>query len=397
MTKRELTERLRKRFIELEAKDLDFIIDQFFEILGFALKRGLSIELRDFGVFKLSQTRSYFFKNPKTQQRYYLKGKVKAVFQLGKSFKERLNQSFLASLDLGTQSFRLLLGKYFKNEPLFLKSFRENVRLGEGVVESGLISPSAQERALEVLRNFKKIMEDFEVSEYFAVGTAVFRRAKNAREFQKRIEEELGLKVEILSSEEEAKLILEGIFLGLRKLGLNLKEFLIVDVGGGSTEFVYIKDGVPQFTKSLELGVVLLRDFFKFRYPMTKKMLTSLRSYVGDQLLGLPPATFEKIIVTGGSASLLGSLDLKLARYDFEALHGHRITPDRIENLITKISEATLPRIRRLRGMEEGREDLALPGLIIYSEILKYFQGKELILSEYGILEGIFTFYSKRL
>ncbi|MCS7149263.1 MAG: HU family DNA-binding protein [Caldimicrobium sp.] len=388
MTKKELSDRLKRRFSEFEAKDLDYIIDQFFEILGFALRKGSTIELRDFGVFKVSRARSYFFKNPKTNQKYYLKGKVRAVFQTGKTFKERINQPFLASLDLGTQSFRLLLGKYHQEKVHLLKSFRENVRLGEGMVDSEYISPSAQERAIGVLRGFRNLMERYEVSKYHAVGTAVFRKAKNSEEFVRKIEEETGLKVEVLSPDREAKLTLEGIFFGLKNLGLSIRDFLIVDVGGGSSEFIYIKDGKPYLTESLELGAVVIKDFFKLRYPPTKKMIFSIRDYIRDQLAKLPSEAFDKILITGGSASLIGSLDLKLVKYDREILHGHVVTQERLEKLISKISELTLPRIKKLRGMEEGREDLCLPGLFIHGEILKYFGGKELIISEYGILEA---------
>lgn len=395
MTRRELSERLKIHFPDLEKKDLEFIVDNFFDILAGSLKKGEKIELRGFGVLELHYAKPYFFTNPKNKQRYYLNGKARAVFQLGKELKERLNIPLMAGLDLGTQSFRLILGKEFQTNIIFLKSFRENVRLGEGLTETGIISPQAVDRAIKALKSFKEIIEKHKVKEYYAVGTAVFRKAENAKEVLQKIAEETDFQIEVISSEKEAELTLLGISYGLKRLGLNLKKFLIVDVGGGSTEFLYLKDGRPTMVKSLDLGAVSLKEIFNLRYPLTKRLLESLRAYVRDQLKALPHEDFEKIVITGGSASLLGSLDLKLFKFDPERLHGHKITIDRVESLIQKLADSTLPRIRIMKGMEEGREDIALPGLVIYGEILSHFGKNELLLSEYGILEATLLCRSK--
>jgi exopolyphosphatase/guanosine-5'-triphosphate,3'-diphosphate pyrophosphatase len=395
MTKRDLSERLKIHFPELEKKDLEFIVDNFFEILATALKRGEKIELRGFGVLELHYAKPYFFTNPKNKQKYYLNGKARAVFHLGKELKERLNTPLLAGLDLGTQSFRLILGKELEENIIFLKSFRENVRLGEGLTESGNISSQAIERAVKALKSFKEVIENHKAKDYYAVGTAVFRKAQNAKEVLKKIAEETGFQIEVISPDKEAELTLLGLSYGLKKLGLNLKKFLIVDVGGGSTEFLYLKEGQPTLIKSLDLGAVSLKETFNLRYPLTRRLLESLRAYVRDQLKELPKEDFEKIVITGGSASLLGSLDLKLLKFDPERLHGHKITADRVEKLIQKLADSTLPRIRIMKGMEEGREDIALPGLVIYGEILAYFGKNELLLSEYGILEATLLCRSK--
>lgn len=396
MTKRELSERLLSYFPDLEKKDLDFLVDQFFELLAGALREGKTIELRGFGILKAIRTRSYMFNNPKNLQRYYLRSKVRAVFSMGKELKERLNSPLFASLDLGTQTFRMLFGKKVGEEVFFLASFRENVRLGEGLADQGVLSESAMERALVALRRFKDLMEEQKVSDYYAVGTAVFRKAGNAEEFISKVERELGIKIEVLSPEREAELTLEGIKYGLKKLQLSFNRALILDLGGGSTEFILLEGETPLWMKSLDLGVVLLRDTFRLRYPVTKKTLQSIRDYIRDQLSLLPDDNVDCLVITGGSASLLGRLDLRLQKYDPERLHGHRVTTERIEKLIQRISELTLPRIRAMRGMEEGREDIILPGLLVYAEILKKYRKEELLISEYGILEASLLYLLKR-
>jgi len=396
MTGRELCERLKSTFPELEKRDCALLVDSFFEVLTEALKEGKKIELRGFGVIELSKGRAHFFYNPRNQQKYYLKSKVRAIFHLGKELKERLNTPFLAGLDLGTQTFRLILGKYFQGEVIFLKSFRENVRLGEGLSDSGKIKVEALERALRALKSFQEMMEKAEVKDYYAIGTAVFRKAANAPYVLKRFEEELGLKVEVLSPEKEAELTLEGILYGLKRLNFRPQSFLVVDVGGGSTEFIYLKEGSPRLMKSLELGAVHLKELFNVRYPLTRGHLESLRKYVQDQLAGLPQEDLKAIVITGGTASLLGSLDLKLTNFEPERLHGHLVTKDRITKLIQKISEMTLPRISKMKGMEEGRADIALPGLLIFEQILNYFKKEEVLISEFGILEATLLSLTKK-
>lgn len=396
MTKRELCEKLSLRFPDLEKRDCQFLVDNFFGILVEALKKEKKIELRGFGVFEISKAKSYFFINPKNSQKYYLQGKIRALFHMGKEFKERLNTSFLAGMDLGTQTFRLILGKKFKGEILFLKSYRENVRLGEGLVDGGKISEDALNRAIEVLKGFRKIMDDFGVFDYYAVGTAVFRKAKNVEDVLSEIKRETGISIEVVSSEREAKFTLEGILYGLKKIDHELKNFLIVDVGGGSTEFIYMEEGRPIHFQSLDVGAVILKETFNLRYPLTRGVLKSLRTFVREKLSLLPKRNFEKIVITGGTASLLGTLDLKLTRYEFNLLHGHIITRERINKFIQKMSEMTLPRLKKIKGMEEGREDIALPGFIIYEEILDYFGKNEVLLSEYGILEATLLYLSKK-
>ena len=387
MKKKDLVERLSYKFCELEKEDLEFIVTSFFETLKEELKKGNRIEFRDFGVLLVKKSRGIIFKNPRNNQRYYVKEKFRVLFKVGKEFKERLNTPFLGSLDLGTQSFRLCLGKCNQGEVRYLVKDRINVRLGEGFGDKGIISKEAMKRGLEALRSFKELLDRFDVQRYRAVGTAIFRMAKNAEEFLKKAEE-IGIKIDVISPEEEAELDLLGIMAGLEEAGLNCNKFLCVDVGGGSTEFIAIKEGKKEWVKSVNIGAVVLKELFDFRYPVNSKVVNSVREYIRDKLREIPCEEFEEIIITGGSASLLGSLDLKLTKYVPEKLHSHRVYRDRIEKLVKRLSSYDLERIQKIKGMEKGREDIALPGLLVYSCLIDYFKKDSLVISEYGILEG---------
>jgi exopolyphosphatase/guanosine-5'-triphosphate,3'-diphosphate pyrophosphatase len=388
MTGKDLAKKLLSIFPDLEKEVVLSLTNAFFETLKSAMKDGHSIELRGFGIFQPRVCKGVIFVNPKNNQRYYVQEKKRVVFRTGSKFLERLNIPFDAGLDLGTQTFRLILGKHFEDTSYFLLRERANVRLGEGLCESGFICEAAKERGFYALKNFKEILDRYEVKNIKAIGTAVFRKAKNAMEFIGEVEKRFGIKIEVLSPEEEAKYTLKGIKFGLERLDYKPNSFVVVDVGGGSTEVIYYKEDSEPIIYSLDLGVVTLRDFFGLRYPLTPKVLQSLRDYIQDKLKELPYTKPEMLVITGGSASLLGSLDLKLKNYDQRALHGHRITLDRIGKMAQRLTSMTLSQLSRVRGMERGREDLVVPALCVYLELLSYFQLDSALISEFGILEA---------
>ena len=386
--KSDLAFKLSHKYPELEKEDLENIIEAFFEAIKDELKKGNKIELRDFGRFYISKGKGGFFYNPKNNQKYYIKEKIRVIFKPGKELKERINSPIFAGIDLGTQSFRLIFGKKYENKIYFLKTFKENVRLGEGLVNNNLnIQKEALERGINVLKNFKTLLDTYEIEKYRAIGTAVFRKAKNINEFITQAKK-IGIDIEIISPEKEAFLTLEGVLFGIKEALKEIpKRLIIVDVGGGSTEITYLENEKVVWSKSIEIGAVFLKELFNLQYPLSLKSLNSLRSYI-NQALTIEKVPCDLIIITGGTASILGAIDLKLTQYIFERLHGHIITKERLQKIIEKIRTSSLDTIRKMKGMEKGREDIVLPGLLIYSEILNFFEKDKLFISEYGILEG---------
>ncbi len=387
MKRHELVERLSAHFPELRKKELQALVEASFEEIARFLKSGGRVEFRGFGRFEIHRGKERVFVNPKNHETYYLPGNQRLVFKVGKDLKERLNRPPLAAMDLGTQTFRLALGKRDSNGGLrIIARERYNVRLGEGLAVSGQITPEAMERGLSALRSFRERLEELEVSTYRAVGTAVFRRAQNSEEFLRKAKE-LGFDIEVVSPEKEMELMLRGVTSGL---GLSEGRLLLVDAGGGSTELVLVVDGQPVWKKSLPLGVVVLKEAYIKAYPLTREEYRRLRAEVVRTLAEVDwPKEIDWVVACGGTASLMASLDLKLVRYLPERIHGHRLRRERIEALGEHLRTLSLAKIRRLRGMEAGREDIAFPGLLIYSEILRKLDLPELVVSEWGLLEGL--------
>ncbi len=388
MTQKDLVEKLNYKFPEIEKGDLQFIMNLFFDILKEEIRKGNRIELRDFGVFIPKKTKGIIFKNPRNNRKYYIKSKSRILFKIGKEFKKRLNTPFLASLDLGTQSFRLCLGKNFNGNVYFLAKWKENVRLGEGLGSQRKISSQAFQRGIETLKKFKEELTKYEILKYKAVGTEVFRKAENAKEFVDFVKKNLGIEIEIISPEEEAELSLKGILFGLKDFDLKIENFITIDVGGASSEFIYFNNGKKEWIKSIDLGVVTLKEIFDLRHPLNLKLIKSLKDYIKEKISTLPLVNFQELIITGGTASLLGRLELQLTYYNLETLHGLRINKEGLERLIKKLANFDYERLQKIRGMEKGREDIILGGLLIYSVIFDHFNKESAILNEYGILEG---------
>jgi len=161
-------------------------------------------------------------------------------------------------------------------------------------------------------------------------------------------------------------------------------------VGGGSTEIVLIENGRKTWGTSLPIGVVTLREEFLKAYPLTRQEYRRLRSHIGKVFSEIVwPENPDLVVACGGSASLLGALDLKLAKYVPERIHGHRVSQEKIDFLGEYLWGLSLSKISRLRGMERGREDIALPGILIYSEILRRTGQSQFVISEWGLLEGL--------
>ncbi len=390
MNRKELLNNLAQKFPDLRKKDLEFILELLFQHLASTLKEGRRIEIRGFGRFYVKEQRGRRFKNPRTGEERNLPPRKRIIFKPGKDLKERLNEKAYASLDLGTQTFRLLVGKPTPEGFRTLLKERFNVRLGEDLTH-GRISDYAFSRGLETLQKIKELLQKIEVNGVFAAGTAVFRKARNASKFIAQAATQTGIQIQVLSPEEEAWFTFQGVFWGLKKDDLG-NPILIIDVGGGSTEFIWATEGKILKLGSFNIGAVTLTTkYLAGEEPPSQENLSALAKEIEDQLIPLKelpkPAS---LIATGGTASCLAALKLGLETYCAEKIHGQKITLTDLHKLFEKLRHLTPKERKHLKGMEPGREDIILAGLMIYLKILETLSSaKTLIISETGILEGL--------
>ncbi len=297
----------------------------------------------------------------------------------------------LASVDLGTNTFRMLIAEQKESGLSPLRLERAIVRMGEGMHERGEFSPAAMERAISALKGFRQAAEEAEVEEARAVGTSAFREAKNASTLLQRIEEETGWEVEVISGRREAELTAKGAFLGLQILHWPV---LLVDIGGGSTEYTLVEEGRILFTESTPLGVVHLTEGLITHDPPLEGEIGSLREKVVPvleevrrEMNRLPPPRL--LVGVAGTPTTIAALHQELPLYRHELVHGYQMDLREVESLTERLLRLTSSQRLALNGMEKGREDLIVAGAVLLEESMRVFGCHRLVVSDCGLLEGI--------
>jgi len=187
----------------------------------------------------------------------------------------------IAVIDLGTNTFHLLIAERGAAGVNELVRKEVAVKLGEGGINEGLIQPAAFERGLAALRDFHSVILQHEVEQVRALATSALRNAANGHDFIGHIKNETGIKIEIIDGDAEA----EFIFRGIKAAGcLSDKDSLIVDIGGGSVEFIICDKDRLKWKRSFEIGAARLMDRFHHRDPIAPESITAQNIYLEDVL-----------------------------------------------------------------------------------------------------------------
>jgi len=293
----------------------------------------------------------------------------------------------IATIDIGTNSTRLLISEVENGEvkPLF-KTGRVT-RLGRGLKETGRLSAESIERTLETLKEFKEIISKFGVEKVIAVTTEAARLAENSREFLERVKS-LGIDVELLSDREEAELVFWANVYYFRPKGYAMT----VDLGGGSTEVVYGNLEGIEFLKSLKFGVVFLYEEFIRSDPPTSEELLKLENFIRKELLEIKKeiknGNFE-VYVVGGTITSVVAMEEKMEVYDPQVVHGYKVTRDLIEKWYGELSSKSIEERKKIVGLEENRADVIIPGLAFFKVFCEVFDKRHLTVSELGLLYGL--------
>ena len=274
-----------------------------------------------------------------------------------------------AAIDLGSNTFRLLVAQITDQGLTPLVKRLITVRLGKGLSASRELNPATEERALQVLADFSKTVDDYGPDFYRVCGTAALRQVAGRTEFLQKATAVLGgVAVEVISGEEEAALTYLGAFASFKDSVAG--SVLLVDVGGGSTELVW-KDARQSspIISSLALGAVTLTENFLHEAVPTDRELSSLRHHIkmilAPKLDGIakPPV---RVIGSGGTATSLAALDLNLEQYDDKLIQGHLLTSFGMDILFNRLVQLVPAERNLLPGLEQSRGDIILAGTAIY-------------------------------
>jgi exopolyphosphatase/guanosine-5'-triphosphate,3'-diphosphate pyrophosphatase len=296
-----------------------------------------------------------------------------------------------AAIDVGTNTLRLLVAEAIASDDFtILHEEQEITRLGEGLLPTRLLQDEPQRRSLAALRRFAEAARRFKAEQVAAVATSAVREAENREELVTEIARETGLTIRVIDGREEACLTLLGVRHGLH---LGSHRVLVMDVGGGSTEFVLAKGEDIEAIISTCLGVVKLTEQHLVSDPPTPGELQALEEVVAeriDRLRGeLPSLEGTWLIGTAGTVTTLAAIDLALLTYDRERVQGHRLTLVRVRELFDRLAALPLRERRRVPGLEPGRADIILAGAALVSVSMEQLGYSEMRVSDGGLREGI--------
>jgi exopolyphosphatase/guanosine-5'-triphosphate,3'-diphosphate pyrophosphatase len=295
----------------------------------------------------------------------------------------------VAVVDIGTNSTRLLIAEIDGGAVTELERRTIVTRLGEGLEATGRLADAAVERVSNALTEYREAIDALGAERIVAVATSAMRDAENGPDFRDEIERRFGFDARTISGDEEARLTFLGATAG-RELGA---QTLVIDIGGGSTEFVTGRPGVdPDFHVSTRMGSVRQTERHLHSDPPTVAELAALAEDARAIVEGNVPAEVrdrvESGIAVAGTATSLAAIDQELDPYDPERVHGYRLGQDGCERLLARLAELPLERRREVPGLHPDRAPTIVAGAGILLESMRACDLDEIEISEHDILHG---------
>lgn len=292
----------------------------------------------------------------------------------------------VAAIDCGTNSTRLLV----HDASATVERLMTITKLGQGVDATGRLSTDAIERTVDCLRGYREVMDRHGVGRVRITATSAARDAANRDDFFAAAEHVIGTRPELLSGEEEGRLSFRGATADLDPAD---GPFLVVDIGGGSTEFAVGAEKADA-AMSLDIGCVRLTEkYIEHDPPRPEELLACLsitEAYLDDVAREMP-AAFEakRLVGLAGTVSTAAMVEQGLAEYDRSAVHHFVLTKDAAEDVYRTLVTESRDDRRHNPGLEPGRVDTIVGGMCILVRIMRFFGFEECLVSEADILDGL--------
>jgi exopolyphosphatase / guanosine-5'-triphosphate,3'-diphosphate pyrophosphatase len=308
--------------------------------------------------------------------------------------------SRVAAIDCGTNSIRLLVADVpVAGAHTDLLRRMEIVRLGEGVDATGRLAPQAIERTRVVLAEYAAQARDLGATRVRMVATSATRDAANRADFEDMVRTTLGQAPDVIPGREEAELSFLGATASLdaaaRAHGNAAPRppFLVVDIGGGSTEFVLGDGDGVRAARSVDIGCVRLTERHLCGDPPSAEEIrlaeTDIRAALAEVTAEVPVAEAATLVGLAGSVTTVAALALELPAYDPDAIHGSRIPIAAVRAVTADLLAATRERRAALPVMHPGRVDVIGAGALVLRVLMDEFRAGEVVVSEHDILDGI--------
>ncbi|MFD3501405.1 exopolyphosphatase [Streptomyces sp. NPDC058676] len=313
----------------------------------------------------------------------------------------------VAAVDCGTNSIRLLVadtpasdsasGAGATGDLVELDRRMTIVRLGQGVDRTGRLAPEALERTFAACREYAAIIKEHGAERLRFVATSASRDAENREEFVRGVLDILGVEPEVITGDQEAEFSFTGATRELTGRDDHAKPYLVVDIGGGSTEFVVGDDHV-RAARSVDVGCVRMTERHLVRDgavsdPPSKEQITAMRADIEAALdlaeQTVPLREAHTLVGLAGSVTTISAIAQNLPEYDSTAIHHSRVTHDRVREITEWLLASTHAERAAVPSMHPGRVDVIGAGALVLLSIMERIGAEEVVVSEHDILDGI--------
>jgi len=298
---------------------------------------------------------------------------------------EWLNRgALIAAIDVGSNAMRLGLAAFDADTgtPQLIQRYREAVRLGHDAFTSGILSEKTMDDAVKAFAYFRKILDQHHIENYRATATSAMRDSKNGHVLIKRIFDETGINLSLISGEEEARLVQLSIS---RRVDLSKQFTLLVDMGGGSVEVTLCDDGEVISAQSFKIGTVRLLELLGKSGDfnnLLSEYLEGMRKKLKQQLGRRKPAV---CVATGGNAGAIGSLAFQILGTE----SADQVSRVELDDLIKKLAAMSFEERIQDLGLRPDRADVILPASMVFREIMKLARVQTMVMPEASLLDGI--------
>jgi exopolyphosphatase/guanosine-5'-triphosphate,3'-diphosphate pyrophosphatase len=296
----------------------------------------------------------------------------------------------IAAIDIGSNSVRLVVAQVLPSGGYrVLDEERENTRLAAALHETGRIAPEAQEATLLALRHFLSIAEGYGTKQIRAIATSAVRDASNGAEFCARVEKALGLRVEVITAREEARLAYLSV---ARAFDVAGRQIAVTDIGGGSTEIVLASSGMIDEVYATRLGAVRLTEEFALSDKVSERQLAEAQRYIDQQLkkhARKVPFVPSMLYGTGGTFMAMAAMIMSRDGQEGQPMWGYRVQLAEVHHLLMDLAQMTLERRRKVTGLNPQRADIIVAGLLVIERAMRHLRVNVVQVHTRGVRDGL--------
>lgn len=305
----------------------------------------------------------------------------------------------IGTIDIGTNSMRLLIADFIGYKIENRRKYVNTTRIGQGVDQDGYITEEALERNLKALKEFSDMCKDEQCEAIYCMGTSALRDSKNGDEFVRRAKELTNIDVDIICGDEESNLGFKGVLEGTGEDSQD--DILVIDIGGGSTEFIVGDKNGIKFCKSENVGALRMTEKFITTDPITDKEYNDMSEFIEDTISNtlniIKDMKITRLVGIGGAITSLSAMNQKLEVYSMEKIHNSKVCKKDIDKILQNLKKMTLSDKKIIKGLQPKRADIITAGVKILHIVMEKLEIDEIMISEYDNLEGLMCHNSKKM